>query len=145
MTPIKRRRQRAVPGSPVILDSGALTELVDRRSAVNAILEELRRENYRVVIPAVVLVEALSGKRGDEPINQIIKRAAEVPASDEQRCRLAAGLRARTPDASPVDALVVAEAVVAPAQLVPVILTFDPHVRAVAATADRLIVVPELQ
>ena len=96
------------------------------------------------MIPAVVLVEALAGKRGDEPINQIIKRAAEVPASDEQRCRLAAGLRAGTPDASPVDALVVAEAVVASAGLVPVILTFDPHLRAVASVVDRLIVVPEL-
>lgn len=129
----------------MILDSGALTELVDRRSLVTAILEELRRENYRVVIPAVVLVEALSGKRVDAPINQLIRRAAEVPASDEPRCRLAAGLRTRTPAASPVDALVVAEALVATAELTPVILTYDPHVREIAAAADRLIVVPNLQ
>lgn len=137
-------RRGATPGSPVILDAGALIALVDGSPKLIAFLTALRRADYRVVIPAVVLVEVLTGKPTDAAVNRVITQAAEVPASDEARCRFAATLRAATPGASAIDALVIAEAAAAPAGLDPIVLTFDPHLASLASTSKRRIAVPDL-
>lgn len=141
----RAKRRGATPGSPVILDAGALIALVGGRPKLTAFLIELRRADYRVVIPAVVLVEVLTGKQTDGAINRVIAHAAEVPPSDEARCRLAATLRAATPEASPIDALVIAEAAAAPAGLDPIVLTFDPDLAALASRLKRRIAVPDLR
>lgn len=140
----RAKRRGATPGSPVLLDAGALIALVDGNPKLVALLTVLRRADYRVVIPAVVLVEVLTGKRTDGVVNRIIAQAAEVPASDEARCRFAATLRAAVPGASPIDALVIAEAAAAPAGLDPIVLTFDPDLAVLASKSKRRIAVPDL-
>jgi len=140
----RAKRRGATPGSPVILDAGALIALADGSPKLTALLTVLRRADYRVVIPAVVLVEVLTGKQTDAAVNRVVTQAAEVPASDEARCRFAATLRAATPGAGPIDALVIAEAAAAPAGLDPIVLTFDPDLGALASKSKRRIAVPDL-
>ncbi len=145
MSPQRRAKRRgATPGSPVILDAGALIALVEGSPKLTAFLTVLRRADYRVVIPAVVLVEVLTGKHTDAAVNRVIAQAAEVPPSDEGRCRFAATLRAATLGASPIDALVIAEAAAVPAGLDPIVLTFDPDLAALASNVKRRIAVPDL-
>jgi hypothetical protein len=58
---------------------------------------------------------------------------------------VAATLRAATPGASPIDALVIAKAAAAPAGLDPIVLSFDPDIlAALASKSKRRIAVPDL-
>jgi hypothetical protein len=133
-----------MPGSPLILDAGALIGLGKGSAKLVALADELQRAGYRLIVPAVVLVEALTGRPTDALLNRIILQAADVPAADEMRCRRAARLRAVVSEASAVDALVVAEAEASPPGLQPIVLSFDPHLSRLAARADREIAVPDL-
>ncbi|MDQ6727919.1 MAG: PIN domain-containing protein [Actinomycetota bacterium] len=94
----------------LVLDSGGISMLAGQRAR----LQELRRrQEWPPIVPAAVLVEALTGDhRRDFQENQLLRMCAveavdEGLARDAARLRTAAG-RTRTPSA--VDAIVVARA-----------------------------------
>ena len=63
------------------------------------------------VVPAVVLVECLSGRqRADAVVNRFLKKCKVLDAPDEKLARRAGSLRARAGRGSAVDAVVVAMA-----------------------------------
>ena len=98
--------------SVLVLDSGAVTSLArrDRRRAANA-RHSGAGTPQPTVVPAVVLVECLTGRqRTDAVVNRFLKRCKVVDAPDEKLARRAGSLRARAGQGSAVDAVVVAMA-----------------------------------
>ncbi|MDQ6725023.1 MAG: hypothetical protein M3066_02435 [Actinomycetota bacterium] len=94
----------------LVLDSGGISMLVGQRAR----LQELRRrQEWPPIVPAAVLVEALTGdRRRDFHENRLLRMCA-VEGVDDDLARDAARLRAaagghRSPSA--VDAIVVARA-----------------------------------
>ena len=100
-----------------------------------------RRYGWPALVPAVVLTEALTGDhRRDHAVNRFL-RSCNVQPVDEIAARRAAHLRIASGRASisAVDAVVAAMAAALPD---PVVLTGDPQdLAALAAHADRRIVV----
>ena len=98
--------------SRLVLDSGGVTGLARRNTESLAKIQAFRREGlWPPVVPSVVLVECLTGKRrSDVNVNRFLKTcdiAEDVPAPIARR---AASLRAQARKGSAVDALVVAVA-----------------------------------
>lgn len=101
--------------STVILDSGAVTRLARRDSRAAARIGSLKqRDIWPPVVPAVVLVECLSGRQGTDAVtNRFLKSCTVEEHLAQQIARKAATLRDRTGRASEisaVDAVVVAMA-----------------------------------
>jgi len=89
--------------SVLVLDSGAVTSLArrDRRRAANA-RHSGAGTPQPTVVPAVVLVECLTGRqRTDAVVNRFLKRCKVVDAPDEKLARRAGSLRARAVRARP--------------------------------------------
>jgi predicted nucleic acid-binding protein len=107
----------------LILDSGGLSRLAERTTLAAALQRALRRDGlWPPIVPAVVLVESLTGNGGrDASTNRFLKACDIVSAFPEKLARRAASLRHRARRGSAVDALVVANA--EPGGLV---LTSDP-------------------
>jgi hypothetical protein len=124
-----------------VLDSGAV-ERVESSKILRGILRRLLAGGADVVIPAVVLAEALSGRATDAVVNRAVARFGTV-VTPEAVSRRAGALRQRLPKArraktSAIDAIVAAHAVLSAASTV--LLTTDmddltalvaahPHVR----------------
>jgi predicted nucleic acid-binding protein len=118
------RTSRHALGMTVVLDSDGLTRLAGHRAR----LEELRRRGeWPVIVPSVILTEALTGDhRRDYHENRIL-RTCDVRAVDEDLARHGAALRtaaAAARVASAVDAIVVALADTVGGAIV---LTSDPR------------------
>jgi len=118
----------------LVLDSGAVSRLAERRRSSVALILALREEGlWPPVVPSVVLVECLRGHGArDAAENRLLKTCdivEEVPAAVARR---AAWLRSRARHGSALDAIVVAMA--EPAGTV---LTTDPaDLQALAAYSD---------
>jgi hypothetical protein len=121
----------------LILDSGAITALAGQRAR----LAELRRRGlWPAQVPAVVLVEALTGDhRCDFHTNRLL-RTCQVRGVTEPLARAAAQLRTASSRASAIsaaDAIVAAYAATCPE---PIVITNDrAELTALAAHASRRI------
>lgn len=96
----------------LVLDSGGVSRLARRNTEALARIQALRREGlWPPVVPAIVLVECLTGKqRTDANVNRFLKTCEVVDRVPEGLARRAAALRAQARTGSAVDALVVAAA-----------------------------------
>jgi predicted nucleic acid-binding protein len=123
----------------LILDSGGISALARDRDKLAVIR---RRGEWPPEVPAVTLVEALTGdSRRDVAANRLLRTCIVVDV-DQATCRKAAQLRTATRRAgsiSAVDAIVVA---VAETRSDPIVLTSNPRdIASLAAHADRSILV----
>ena len=98
--------------SRLVLDSGGVTGLARRNTESLAKIQAFRREGlWPPVVPSVVLVECLTGKRrSDVNVNRFLKTCDVAEDVPEPIARRAASLRAQARKGSAVDALVVAVA-----------------------------------
>lgn len=126
------------PGSTfgrLILDTGGLFAWAtgDQR-AREAILRAAQRE-MPIIVPSVVLAQALRGGPRDAPINRALKQIQFVPAATASLARQAGVLLGATGTTDVVDALVVAEAL---SRVPATILTSDPDdIRRLAMSAPE--------
>ncbi len=117
----------------VVLDSGALSTLAARRTALQELVD---RGLWPAEVPAVVLAESLTGDhRRDFRVNRLLK-LCQIRDVDELQARDAARMRTATQRAgtiSAVDAVVVAHAAT---RKTPLVITSDPDdIEALAAHA----------
>ena len=120
----------------LVLDSGAVSRLAERKREVAALLGALRDAGlWPPTVPSVVLVECLQGHAArDASTNRFLKTCDVVEELEENIVRRAAHLRARARKGSAVDAIVVAHA--EPGSTV---LTTDVHdLEALAAHSNRV-------
>lgn len=96
--------------SGLVLDSGGVSRLARRNADTLAKIQALRRDGlWPPTVPAVVLVECLTGKqRRDANVNRFLKTCDIVEDVSEGLARRAASLRAQARRGSAVDALVIA-------------------------------------
>lgn len=97
----------------LILDSGAVISLARGEMRARAFLARAVELGLDVVIPVVVLAETLRGSRRDAPVHRLIKSVGEVPEARQIHGRTAGGLLGAAKSSETIDALVVAQAVVA--------------------------------
>ena len=96
----------------LVLDSGGVTALAQRRPSAAALIETFIRDGiWPPVVPSVVLAECVSGRqRTDAAVNRFLKHCEVVEVLPEQVARRAGTLRALAGRGSAVDAVVVAGA-----------------------------------
>jgi len=96
----------------LVLDSGGLTRLAQRRQDTAALVSVFKRDGlWPPIVPSVVLVESLSGRqRTDALVNRLVKTCDVAEAVPEHVARRAGALRALARQGSAVDALVIAMA-----------------------------------
>jgi hypothetical protein len=122
----------------LVLDSGAVSRLVERSRAAAALLLALREEGlWPPRVPSVVLVECLQSHAGrDAAENRLLKTCDVIEDVGEGLARRAAFLRRHVRRGSAVDALVVASA-----EPGGTVLTTDPDdLEALASHAHRVTV-----
>jgi predicted nucleic acid-binding protein len=113
----------------VVLDSAALTALVQHDRGLHALLTAVRAEGQRVVIPTVILAETMTGKASDAALWHAVNRLPVQDATTAIAAR-AGALRERAEATRPkkrdltIDALVAA--------------TAEAHAPAVVVTADTM-------
>jgi hypothetical protein len=105
----------------VVLDSGAV-ERVESSKILRGILRRLVEGGADVIIPTVVLAEAVTGRATDAAVNRVVARFGTA-VTPEAIARRAGALRHRLPKArraktSAVDAIVAAHAVLGAASIV---------------------------
>ena len=99
----------------VVLDSAALSAVARRDRAAHPVLQAILTADHRVVVPAVVLAEVMTGKPTDAAVWHVVNRMVvqDVTASIAARAgalrERAAGQRVKKRDLT-VDALVAATA-----------------------------------
>jgi hypothetical protein len=125
--------------SELVLDAGGVSALAGQRARLDALR---RRGLWPAQIPAVVLVEVLTGDaRRDYQANMLVK-LSQVRGVTEPLAREAARLRTLTGRAGTIsvtDAVVVAYAAT---RIDPVVLTSDPgDLAALVARTDRPITI----
>lgn len=107
----------------LVIDSGGLSALAGQRAR----LAELRRRDlWPALVPAVVLVEALTGDHRRDVLTNRLLRTCQIRPVTQLQARVAARLRTATGRAgriSVTDAIVVAVAAELPGA---VVLTSDP-------------------
>jgi hypothetical protein len=96
----------------LVLDSGGLARLSRHRQDAAALIAVLGRDGlWPPLVPSVVLVEALSGRRRlDAEVDRLLKTRDIVGELSESLARRAVALRALAGRGSAVDAVVVAMA-----------------------------------
>lgn len=96
----------------LVLDSGGLSRLADRRRHSARLIESLYRDGtWPPLVPTVVLTESLSGRpRTDATVNRLLKSCIVVEEIPESLARRAGVLRTLAGRGSAEDALVVATA-----------------------------------
>jgi predicted nucleic acid-binding protein len=112
----------------VVLDSGAV-ERFESSKILRGILRRLIEGGADVVIPTVVLAEAVTGRATDAVVNRVVARFGTV-VTTEPIARRAGALRHALPKArraktSAVDAIVAAHAVLSAASTVLVTTDMD--------------------
>jgi hypothetical protein len=108
----------------LVLDSGAVTRLAEGAGTAVTIVRTLVERGWQIVVPAVVLVECLTGDgRRDANTNRVLRAVGDLPATEESHARSAAALRFRRSSTSVVDALVAECATRTPAPVA--VLTTD--------------------
>jgi predicted nucleic acid-binding protein len=118
-----------------VLDSGGLSALSGRagRERIRALQQ---RGLWPPVVPTVVCVESLTGKRRDAAVNQLLGLCDVVEELDLRIARRAAGLRHDARRGSAVDAIVVA---IAESLGESIVLTGDEHdLRPLAARTENV-------
>jgi len=95
----------------VVLDSGALSAIADRRGRVFQYLRRAIEEGAEIAIPTVVIAESTTGTPRDSTVNQFLREfdLTIIPVT-ESIARSAGSLRfsAGRPTADTIDAIVVA-------------------------------------
>lgn len=96
----------------LILDSGGVTRLAQRRQETLALITVFKRDGlWPPIVPTVVLAESLSGRpRTDAVVNRLLKTCDVVAELPEPVARRAGVLRALAGQGSAVDAVVIAMA-----------------------------------
>jgi len=96
----------------LILDSGGVTRLAQRRPETAALVAVFKRDGlWPPIVPTVVLAESLSGRqRTDANVNRLLKTCDVVEELPEHIARRAGSLRALAGHGSAVDAVVIAMA-----------------------------------
>jgi predicted nucleic acid-binding protein len=117
-------RRDPAPLTPrLVLDTGALIALERGDLRVRAHLAAAGRRGYLIVVPVLVVMEALEHTRSAARLNQVLATLdAELPLMPGI-ARQVAGLKARAGVRSDADAVVVLEALAVPGSA---ILTGDP-------------------
>ncbi len=94
----------------VVLDAGGLRRLADRSTRSLAVVRALReRDLWPALVPAPVLVEALTGDRdADRPVEELVACCDVVEQVGGDTARRGAWLRTAANRGTAVDALVVA-------------------------------------
>jgi predicted nucleic acid-binding protein len=107
----------------LVLDTGALIALERGDPRARAQLAAATRRGYAVVVPVLVLMEALEHARPPERLNQVLAALDAELALAPAVARQVAGLKRRAGVTSDADAIVVLEALAVPGSA---ILTGDP-------------------
>lgn len=109
----------------VVLDADGVSKLARRDPAVRSMLEhEVRDAGSALVVPMIVVTQAIAGGTSLEDVRTILRIANEVAPVDLDRASHAASLMQATKLLDVVDALVAVEALRrAPA----IVITSDPH------------------
>ena len=96
----------------LVLDSGGITRLAQRRQGTAALIATfIRDEIWPPIVPSVVLAESVSGRQHtDATVNRFLKNCEVIEILPERIARRAGALRALAGRGSAVDALVVATA-----------------------------------
>jgi len=118
-------RRGPAPLTPrLVLDTGVLIALERGDPRVRGHLASAARRGYLVVVPVLVVMEALEHTRSPARLNQILATLdAELPLLPDIAHQVA-GLKARAKVESDADAVVVLEALAVPGSA---ILTGDPE------------------
>lgn len=107
----------------LVLDTGALIALERGDARARAQLGAASRRGYAIVVPVLVVMEALEHARSPVRLNQVLAALdAELPLLPAT-ARQVAGFKSRARVASDTDAVVVLEALAVPGSA---ILTGDP-------------------
>lgn len=118
----------------VVLDCRGVSALAEGNPLARAVLVRARNEGLLVVIPAPVLTEVHTGRSDHARIDRIVNAVDVLLDTTVTRAKQAGVLRARSGVLDVVDAIVVAEAVVASPSL---IVTSDPvGIAALVEAAD---------
>jgi predicted nucleic acid-binding protein len=103
----------------LILDASALRALSSGDPETRAALGHAVRNGYAIVIPTPVMAQVLRGRADDPVIDRIIEAVGAALPTSEEAARLAGQLQAQTGGEDAVQAIVVAEAMLAaPAAIV---------------------------
>lgn len=96
----------------LVLDSGGVTRLAQRRQDTVALIAVFERDGlWPPIVPSGVLAESLSGRqRTDALVNRLLRTCNIIEELPEPVTRRAGALRARAGQGSAVDAVVVAMA-----------------------------------
>jgi hypothetical protein len=117
----------------LILDTGGLLSWAAGRQRAREAILRAAQQGRSIIVPSVVLAQALRGGQRDAPVNRVLKSVQFVPAATASLARQAGVLLGATGTTDVVDALVVAEAL---NQLPATILTSDPDdIRRLAMSA----------
>ena len=116
VTPLRAAQQY------LILDTGGLLAWAEARPTVRAIVLTAARREIAILVPAVVIAQAIRGGRRDAALNHVLKQAWIVPTT-ESLARQAGVLLGSTGTTDVVDALVAVQAL---QHLPSTILTSDP-------------------
>jgi predicted nucleic acid-binding protein len=120
-----RRRLRRETTGIVIIDSGAVSRVAGGAGTALVILRALVERGWRLVVPAVVLVECLTGdSRRDADVNRFLHAVGDVSPTSESHARAASALRYRSGNTSVIDGLVAEAAKRAPGFAI--VMTTDP-------------------
>jgi predicted nucleic acid-binding protein len=106
------RKSRTAP-QRLILDSGAVIALARGEARARAFLAQALAVMATVEVPVVVVAETVRGGARDAPVNRVLKAVGSTPVANVEHGRAAGRLLASTRSTATVDALVVAQAVVA--------------------------------
>ena len=106
-------RRRASPPRRLILDSGAVIALSRGDRRARAFLARAVELGATVEVPVAVIAETVRDGPRNAPVDRVLKAVDRVPAATEETGRLAGRLLGKAGSSSTVDALVVAQAVLA--------------------------------
>ncbi len=95
----------------LVFDAGGVSAYVSSSDIARDAIERASTRDWRVTIPAPVLVESLQGdQRRDFGVNRLVLATKDITVLDEPLARAAAVVRSRAPHVSATDAVVAAVA-----------------------------------
>jgi predicted nucleic acid-binding protein len=100
----------SVPGSVLVLDSGAVIALSRGDARARAVLVAAVEAGAAVTVPANVVAETLRGSDTDAPVHRVLRAVGSVSPVDEPVARSAGRLLGSTGSDATIDATVVATA-----------------------------------